>query len=181
MALLTEQFPPWQTMFYHFRRFRPQGRWTVLFTALHDAERQRLGRDPHPSAAIMDTQSVKTVEESARISGFDAHTRVKGREAPISWLILQESHCHTMSPRLICMTRKAHGDFLPAYSIVSPRSRSSGRTVRTAARTWAGGAKQWVTGISKSSTVHPARTDSPYDRKDRSLNELSAGSRAIGE
>jgi putative transposase len=77
---LPSSFPPWQTVFYHFRRFRLQGRWTVLFTALHDAERQRLGRDPHPSAAIMDAQSVKTVEESAHISGFDAHKRVKGRK-----------------------------------------------------------------------------------------------------
>jgi len=51
---LPSSFPPWQTVFYHFRRLRLRGRWTVLFTALHDAERQRLGRDPHPSAAIMD-------------------------------------------------------------------------------------------------------------------------------
>ena len=77
---LPSSFPPWQTVFYHFRRFRLRGRWTVLFTALHDAERQHLGRDLHPSAAIMDAQSVKTVEESAHISGFDAHKRVKGRK-----------------------------------------------------------------------------------------------------
>jgi transposase len=69
-----------QTIFYHFRRFRLHGRWTVLFTALHYAERQRLGRDPHPSAAIMDAQCVKTVEESAHVSGFDAFKRVKGRK-----------------------------------------------------------------------------------------------------
>src|SRR5262249_36898885 len=41
---------------------------------------RREGRDPHPSAAIMDSQSVKTVEESAPISGFDAHKCVKGRK-----------------------------------------------------------------------------------------------------
>lgn len=41
---------------------------------------RREGRDPHPSAAIMDAQSVKTVDESARISGFDAHKCVKGRK-----------------------------------------------------------------------------------------------------
>jgi putative transposase len=52
----------------------------VLFTALHDAERQRLGRNPHPSAAIIDAQSIKTVEESAHIGGFDAYKRVKGRK-----------------------------------------------------------------------------------------------------
>lgn len=39
-----------------------------------------MGKDPHPSAAIMDAQSVKTVEESARISGFDAHKCIKGRK-----------------------------------------------------------------------------------------------------
>jgi hypothetical protein len=50
----------------------------VLFTALYYAERQRLGGDPHPSVAIMDAQSVKPVEESAHISGFDAYKRVKG-------------------------------------------------------------------------------------------------------
>jgi putative transposase len=59
---LPSSFPPWQTVFYHFRRLRLRGRWTVLLIALHYAERQRLGRDLHPSAAIMDAQSVKTVE-----------------------------------------------------------------------------------------------------------------------
>jgi putative transposase len=67
-------------VFSHFRRLRLRGRWTVLFTAFHDAERQRLGRNPHASAAIMDVQPVKTVEESAHTSGFDAHKRVKGRK-----------------------------------------------------------------------------------------------------
>jgi transposase len=38
-----------------------------------------MGRHPQPTAAIMDAQSVKTVEESAGISGYDAHKRVKGR------------------------------------------------------------------------------------------------------
>ena len=41
---------------------------------------RRVGRHPDPSAAIMDSQSVKTVEESARIRGYDAHKSVKGRK-----------------------------------------------------------------------------------------------------
>src|SRR5438874_618319 len=61
-------FPPWQTVYYHFRRFRLGGVWSVILTALRRAERERVGRDPQPSAAIMDAQSVKTVEESARSS-----------------------------------------------------------------------------------------------------------------
>src|SRR5215472_1996509 len=77
---LPSSFPPWQTVFYHFRRLRLRGRWTRLYTALYSAERRRVGRHPHASAAIMDAQSVKTVEESAHISGFDAYKRVKGRK-----------------------------------------------------------------------------------------------------
>jgi putative transposase len=77
---LPATFPPWQTVFYHFRRFRLKGLWHQLYSALHRAERERVGRDPDPSAAIMDAQSVKTVEESAGISGYDGHKCVKGRK-----------------------------------------------------------------------------------------------------
>ncbi len=77
---LPANFPPWQTVFYHFRRLRLKGTWTLLLRALHRAERERQGRNPHPSAAIMDAQSVKTVEESARVCGYDAHKCVKGRK-----------------------------------------------------------------------------------------------------
>jgi putative transposase len=77
---LPSNFPPWQTVFYHFRRFRLQGRWHLLYTALHRAERERVGRHPDPSAAILDSQSVKMVEESGGIRGYDAHKCVKGRK-----------------------------------------------------------------------------------------------------
>ena len=77
---LASNYPPWQTVFYHFRRLRLQGKWHLLYRALHRAERERLGRHPDPSAAIMDSQSVKTVEESAHIRGYDAHKCVKGRK-----------------------------------------------------------------------------------------------------
>ena len=40
----------------------------------------RVNRNVQPSAAIMDAQSVKTVEESASICGYDGHKRVKGRK-----------------------------------------------------------------------------------------------------
>jgi putative transposase len=72
------------------------GTWHLLYTALHRAERERVGRHPDPSAAIMDSQSVKTVEESAHIRGYDAHKCVKGRKRhllvdtlglPIAWYV----------------------------------------------------------------------------------------------
>jgi transposase len=77
---LPANFPTWQTVFYHFRRLRLQGKWHLLHEALHRAERERVGRRPDPSAAILDSRSVKTVEESAGICGYDAHKRVKGRK-----------------------------------------------------------------------------------------------------
>jgi putative transposase len=73
-------FPPWQTVFYHFRQFRRKSTLHPLYAALHRAERERVGRHPDPSAAIMDSQSVKTVEESGGIRGFDGGKLIKGRK-----------------------------------------------------------------------------------------------------
>ena len=80
---LPANFPPWQTVFYHFRRLRLKGTWTLLLRILHRAEHERQGRKPNPSAASIDSQSVKTVEESAGISGFDAHKHLTGRKRHI--------------------------------------------------------------------------------------------------
>ena len=63
-----------------YRRFRLQGVWFRLYCALHAAERERVGREVDPSAAVMDAQSVKTGEESAGISGYDGGKQVKGRK-----------------------------------------------------------------------------------------------------
>jgi len=78
--LLHHDFPPWSTVYYHFGRFRLRGLWSLTLKVLHVAERKRVGKGPRPTAAIMDAQSVKTVEESAHPSGYDAHKNVKGRK-----------------------------------------------------------------------------------------------------
>jgi transposase len=78
--LLPHDFPPWSAVYYHFRRFRLNGLWSLILKGLHTAERNRAGKDHQPKAAIMDSQSVKTVEESAHPSGYDAHKNIKGRK-----------------------------------------------------------------------------------------------------
>ncbi len=78
--LLPHDFPPWQTVFYHFRRWRLDGVWYRLHEALRAATRQREDRHPGASAAILDSQSVKTTEEAGAISGYDAAKGVKGRK-----------------------------------------------------------------------------------------------------
>jgi putative transposase len=77
---LPSDSPPWQTVYHHLRQFCRTGVFPHLWRGLREAERRRVGKDPHPSAAIMDAQSVKTVEESACISGYNAHACIMGRK-----------------------------------------------------------------------------------------------------
>lgn len=77
---LPTHFPPWHTMYYHVRQFRRKNTLHPLYPTLHRIERERVGRHPVTSAAVMDSQSVKTVEESAHMRGYDAHKCVNGRK-----------------------------------------------------------------------------------------------------
>ena len=60
--MLPSDFPPWGTVCWYFRRWRLDGVWTRVYRALHQAVRERSGRNPKPSVVIMDSQSVKTTE-----------------------------------------------------------------------------------------------------------------------
>ncbi len=51
---LPADFPPWQAVYYYFRRFRLDGLWADVLAALRGAERVHVGRDPQSSAAIVD-------------------------------------------------------------------------------------------------------------------------------
>src|SRR5882672_7523870 len=60
--LLPHDFPPWQTVYGYYWRWRNKGLWDQLNAVLVPAVRQQAGRLATPSAAIIDSQSVKTAE-----------------------------------------------------------------------------------------------------------------------
>jgi transposase len=61
--LLPHDFPPWQTVYHYARLWRIDGTWERIHTALREHLRLQLGRTASPSAAILDSQSVKTTEK----------------------------------------------------------------------------------------------------------------------
>ena len=61
--LLPHDLPPWQTVYYYLRRWQRESVWNRVHHALVMADRERVGREPAPSAAILDSQSVRTADQ----------------------------------------------------------------------------------------------------------------------
>lgn len=60
--LIPSDFPPWDTVWWYFRRWRLEGAWARVHRALHHAARLAKGQNLEPAVVIMDSQSVKTTE-----------------------------------------------------------------------------------------------------------------------
>jgi transposase len=81
---LPSDFPPWQTVFRYFSRWRREGVVQRVHDRLRDAVRDAEGRDPMASAGIVDAQSVKGADTvGAATRGFDAGKKVNGRKRHI--------------------------------------------------------------------------------------------------
>ena len=77
--LLPKDFGPWQTVYGYFRAWSQDWTWTFIHDTLRDWLRKTEARKVAPTAAIVDSQSVKTPDQAGE-RGYDAGKKIKGRK-----------------------------------------------------------------------------------------------------
>lgn len=76
---MPHDLPDWQIVYHYFARWKKDGTWKKLNDELRRELRTREGHEEEPTAGILDSQSVKTMQE-AETKGYDAGKKIKGRK-----------------------------------------------------------------------------------------------------
>ncbi|MEA3643619.1 MAG: IS5 family transposase, partial [Lamprobacter sp.] len=80
---LPKDFPDYTLVNYYYNKWKENGLFYKINIKLVQIRRKKAGRNPDPTAAIIDSQSVKGTPESYEDSGFDGNKKVKGRKRHI--------------------------------------------------------------------------------------------------
>lgn len=78
--LLPLDFPAWQTVYYYFRQWQRAGAWDRMLATLRMQMRIKQGRNPEPSAAVVDSQSIKTSPVRGPDKGYDPGKKSLGAQ-----------------------------------------------------------------------------------------------------
>jgi len=78
--LLPHDYPPYSTVYYYFRKWQNDGSWKRIDDHLVQWVRVDQDREPSPSAASLDSQSVPTAVMIHEAVGYDAGKNIKGRK-----------------------------------------------------------------------------------------------------
>ena len=94
--LLPRDFGPWKTIYHYFWLWTKQGCWKIIHDLLREAVRKAAGKRSQPTAAILDSQTVRSADQAGE-RGYDAAKKkyVSLEDGlPTEFALAEERYCH---------------------------------------------------------------------------------------